>query len=287
MGSFFERRLSPELVAKLERGGDFAELIPAVIGANLDVHIREDSLHVYSGRSRVLNIERGVFGYSACIHEKYVVDVRLPSALNERGEYRYYKITRPFVEEYVQLMHKIKENAAKVGKPEGDVEHQMIRGSVGVGSPMVLVDRQVQVHGVSKRADMVGVMPLDSEWEEGRLVLVELKQGEDKTIPKAADQIHQYFGILTEAGKLREEVRKSYQDVVEQKRRLGILPDWVRFPRKVVEVGCLVVLHGYNKKSVYLDRLLAAIRQGHPPTWLVMLPEGFYVLPPQGKWKIL
>jgi hypothetical protein len=258
-----------------------------VVGAGLDVHIREEELHVYSGQSRVLSIARGGFGYDACIHSKFLVDISLPGSKNNSRDYRYFPVTREFVGEYLRQLKQIVTHAAKHGKDEGYAEHQMIRASIGTGSPMVLVDRQVQTHEHPGRADMVGLMPLAPGWDKGRLMLVELKEGQNSTIPKAAEQIHAYFGVLTSSGKLREEVRKSYQDVVEQKLRLKVLPDWMRFPKELEEVGCLVVLHGYNQKSVLADRLRASIRGAHPPTWLVLLPEWKYDLPAFDKWEEL
>jgi len=287
MEQSFGRRLSPELMALLEQGGEIDALVPAVANATLDVQIRENALHVYSGQSRVLSIERGGFGFIACIHHKFLVDVCLPGAESKRGEYRCYPMRNTFVAEYLRQLHPIVEHAAQYGKAEGAIEHQIIRGSVKAGAPMVVVDRQVQVHGRPGRADMVGVMQLDSEGHKGRLMLVELKHGLDNTIQTAAEQIHEYFNVLTDAGKLRDEVGTSYREVVEQKRRLGVLPDNMRWPKEIVEVGCLVVLHGYNRKSRLLDRLRASLRGGHPQTWLVVLPEWNCDLPSHDKWEVL
>ena len=195
---------------------------------------------------------------------------RVPAALAPAGDYRCFSATEQFTEAYTLQLPTILSNALRYAGPEAVVEQKMIRASHGSGSPVTFIDRQVQVHGVGKKADLVGLTA------EGQFVIAEAKQGLDNRIQHLMDQISEYYSVMAGPdGRLREEVARSYCKVVEQKQSLGLLPGNMRFPDDRMPVTCLLVLYGYNPRSKLLARLRRASAAHSLPVALVVSPVRF------------
>ena len=279
----FNRGLSDEFVTEL-MSGRLAPLLVTSANAGLDVQIRENYLSFYYDGLSVLALSEhaALPRYRARIHRKYLDGIVLPDALALAGDYRRFHATGQFVGAYTEHVPAILSTAQPYAGPEAVVEQMMIRASHGGASPVVFIDRQVQMHGVRKKADLVGLTA------EGQFVLTEMKRGLDNRIQHLMDQIREYHAVLAGSdGCLREEVARSYRKVVEQKQSLGLLPGSVRFSDSQVRVTCLLVLYGYNPRSELLTRLRQASAAHSIPVDLVMLPEGSYTLPPMAAWDRL
>jgi hypothetical protein len=268
--------LPDEFIAEL-RAGRFAPLLAASASVGLDVQVRENYLSFYHDGLSVLALSEHVASprYRARIHRKYLEDVSFPDALAPVGEYHRFNATERFTEAYTRHLPTVLSNSQPHAGKEAVVEQKMIRASHCGQSPVVFIDRQVQLHGVRKRADLVGLTA------EGQFAITEVKQGLDNRIQHLMAQIHEYYTILAgPEGRLREDVARSYRNVVAQKQSLGLLPGDLRFPDDRVQVTCLLVLYGYNPRSELLARLRQASVAHSLPTALVVVPEGHYTLPP-------
>lgn len=279
----FNRGLSDDLVAELQ-GGRFAQLLAASARVGLDVQLREDYVSFYHDGLSVLGLSKHVASprYRARIHRKYLEVISLPDALAPAGDYCCFSATEQFTEAYTQQLPTILSNALSYAGAEAVVEQKMIRASHGSGSPVTFIDRQVQVHGVRKKADLVGLTA------EGQFAVTEVKQGLDNRIQHLMDQIGEYYSVMAGPdGCLREDVVRSYRKVVEQKQSLGLLPGNILFPDDRMQVTCLLVLYGYNPRSELLARLRQAGADSSLPVALAMLPTGSFTLPPATAWERL
>lgn len=282
----FNRGLSPAFVHELESGG-LAGIVAETFRRDLDIQIREDYINVYHDGTSILKLaERKRLGeYRAFIHRKYLQDVALPDQLHGQKSYAEFAATRPFINDWLRKLPAIIRNAARYASEEAKVEQQIIAAGGEPSSPVIFIDRQVQVHGVRKRADLLA---LSSAAECSRLYLVELKRGLDNRIQLLIDQITNYYRIIADAeGRLRDEFLRSYQKVVQQKRRLGLLPESVSFPRNAPLVDCLLILYDYNARSKLLSRLQDAAADSRLKPYLVVMEKESFKLPPIEEWERL
>ncbi|HHN46126.1 MAG TPA: hypothetical protein ENN09_01675 [Planctomycetes bacterium] len=284
-GDFFSRGLSAKFIEKLLHGR-FAGLLQAVIAEGLDVQIRENYIDVYHRGLAVLKLAEHSRPpeYRATIHRKFLSGVQLPDVVpRASGNYLHFAAAEEFAKRYVEHLPRILSNAEQYAGTEATVEEDMIRASKTANSPVVFIDRQVQAHGIRKKADLLGVTAAAD-----RVVLVELKQGRDSRIQSLMGQIADYYHALTvPGGRLHEQVTDSCRRIVAQKKSLGLLPEHVMFPKTPPVVECLLVLYGYPLKSALLDRLRSAAGCNDFKTSLVLLPKGCCVLPPSSAWDVL
>ncbi len=232
----FNRGLSDEFITELLTG-NFAPLLAKSVSVGLDIQIREKYVGFYHDGLSVLALSEHAASprYRARIHRKYLEGTVLPDALTPVGNYRRFDATGQFVGAYTKHLPAILSNAQPYAGPEAVVEQKMIRASHGGASPVVFIDRQVQVHGVRKKADLVGLTAA------GQFAVTELKRGLDNRIQHLMDQIHEYHAVLAGPdGCLREEVARSYRKVVQQKQALGLLPRDNRLPDERAQVTCLL-----------------------------------------------
>jgi len=279
----FNRGLSDEFVAEL-LSGRFAGLLAESLRVGLDVQIREDYLNFYHDGLSVLALSEHTSSprHRGRIHRKYLDGIQLPCAMASAGDYRRFDATEQFVEPYIRCLPALLANAATYAGLEAIVEQRMIQASHTAGATVAFIDRQVQVHGVRKKADLVGLTAA------GQFAITEVKQGLDNRIQYLMDQIGEYYTVMAGPdGCLREEVARSYRRVAEQKQSLGLLPGNTRFPDDRMQMTCLLVLYGYNPRSELLARLRQASAAHSLPVALVVLPEGSYTLPPVAAWERL
>ncbi|MBN1629675.1 MAG: hypothetical protein JW990_07925 [Thermoleophilia bacterium] len=261
-------------------------MLRAVIDGGLDLQIREDYLDIYHRGLAVLKLarHRRPPEYRATIHHKFLKGVSLPARCSTgSSKYTTFSATDAFVADYMAHLPQVLENAREYSSPEAEVEERMIQDSYTAPSPVVFIDRQVQVHGVRKKADLLGVNRLT-----GAAVLTELKRDLDARIQHLMSQIADYHAVLVgRDGRLRREVADSYRLVTRQKKLLGLLPDAALLSDEAPVVECLLVLHRYNLKSKLLGRLKDSAQQSPLKTKLVLLPKDQYVLPPPEQWERL
>ena len=278
----FKRGLSDKFVRELQTGC-FSPLLATARAANLDVQIREHYLNFYQDGLSVLRLSEHAVKpfYLARIHWKYLEGISLPDPLRCDDDYRSFAASGQFIEGFLTHLHAIGRNAEKYARAEATVEQKIVRASQSPQSPIVFIDRQVQVHGIQKKADIVGLTGT------GQFVITELKQGLDNRIQELLTQIQHYYKTLCVGGFLHKEVAQSYRKVVLQKQTLGLLSGEVRPPDERYPVKCLIVLYAYNDRSRLLDRLRQAAKTCFLPVSLVRIPEGKYVLPPAAEWEQL
>ena len=285
----FKRGLSDEFLAELKHGR-FSALLKTVAERWLDVQLRERYVDVYAGGRRVLMLAETRFRerrYRASIHRKYLSGLALPDARSSSAgdPYAHFDASPDFVSAYVSSLDTVLGNAKAYATPEAALEEQMIRQSRCPSSPVLFIDRQVQVHGIRRRADLIGVT-IDPE-AAARVVLVELKQGLDNRIQHLMDQMSAYRKTVAPQGRLHCEVASSYRTVVAQKRELGLVPPAAAFPEGRPSVECLLVLADYNTKSKLLGRLRERARESSSGVKLILLEKDQYVLPPTDSWEAL
>ncbi len=285
----FSRGLSDGFLAEIN-AGRFSGVLHAAASRRLDVQIREHYLDIYADGCCVLKLEEGRSArgpYWASIHHKFLHGVSLADGqgARPRGSYRRFEASPHFIETYLRSLGAILENSGRYVKPEAALEEQMIGQSRCPSSPVLFVDRQVQVHGIRRRADLIGVTA-DPE-AAARVVLVELKQGLDNRIQHLVDQMSEYRQIIAPQGRLHCEVASSYRTVVAQKRELGLVPPAATFPGGRPSVDCLLVLANYNPKSRLLGRLRERARESSFGVKLILLEKDQYVLPSPESWEVL
>lgn len=224
--------------------------------------------------------------YEASVHGKYVEGLRLPDRRSSNaGPYACFAASRDFIAAYLSSLDLILSNASRYPKPEGQLEEKLIRCSLRDDSPVIFIDRQVQVHGVRSRADLIGIAA--SSDSQARVVLVELKQGPNNRIQYLANQMSSYREVFAPGGHLAADVAASYREVVAQKQELGILPAAACFPEGDPAVDCLLVLADYNPRSRLLGRLRERSRSSDFGMRLALLEPGTFILPPPESWEVL
>jgi len=149
---------------------------------------------------------------------------------------------------------------------------------------MLVIDRQIQVHGIRTRADVIGI----TRETEPRLIIGEVKVGLNNDIQKVLSQLDPYFQTLADHhGRLAQEAATVYERVLKQKQFLGVAPTDFQFPPCRPRVECLVILCDYKPRSELLAR---ARQEALNYAFLVHLaqPEGpDYCIPPVCDWEQL
>ena len=283
----FSRSLSAEFLAELV-GGLYAPLVSRTRTDDLDLQIRRDQVSIYHQRMLVLDLSRWKRPpeYRASIEGQYLHNVSLGRPLRTRKGYHQYDASAGFIEKYLGQLPLILANARKHSYPEGIVEHAIVAANRTESSSVIPIDRQVQVPGDEDRAraDLVGLAGPDHD----RFAIIELKQGLNPDIPELNTQIAKYHRALTSPeGTLRSDIHQAYRKVIEQKQKLGYLPEGLDLPSRRVPVECRLVLYDYNPKSTLLPILRTAAKDFPLRVLLAMLQKGQFVLPPEEEWEVL
>ena len=281
----FARGLADEFVSELS-AGCLEQLIRTALSRQLDIQIREHNIDIYACGRCVMNLahsrQRGV--YKAKIHSKYLNGVHWPVLLDTGSDnYCRFAFDAALMGSYIASIDQIIANAIALAEPEATIEERLIQASHHPESPLIFFDRQVQLHGVQKRMDMIGL----ALHPEAKIILAELKQGLDNRIQKLMDQISSYYDLIAPDGHLREDVFESYSNVIEQKKELGLMPPEISMPKDRPAVECLIVLYDYNARSELLGRLVDAAKQHTLPVRLVSLLNDQFAMPPMPDWRIL
>lgn len=285
--SAFSRGLDQRFLHEL-KCGMFAPVLEAVNLLDCDVQIREGYLDVYSKGRCILSLahSQSQDRYRARIHHKYLLATPLQGLTTVTSDnYVRMAANAEFTDWYLNNLNLIWTNAGLTAKDEATVEESMIRLSYLLESPVVFIDRQVQLHGVRLRMDLLGI-----ELNDGfgpKVLLTEVKQGLDNRIQDLVKQTGEYFNLIAPDGFLRDDVSRSYQLVLEQKRDLGLLKSKIQIPGDQLSVECLLVLYDYNDRSQLLDRLRHKAKDCSLPLWLVRLPKGSFAIPSRHDWEAL
>lgn len=278
------RGLSSAFVDSLLRGA-LTPILDATKAHSLDLQIRECYINLYGRGLSLLKLSHQANGsYRAEIHAKFLEGVELPGERRRSGCYVAFDAGGEFAKRYQEAVGAISTNASPYAADEASAEQVLVRNSLSPDAPLAIIDRQLQLHGIPKRADVLGL----TREPEPRFIIGEVKCGLNSDIQDIPAQLEPYYRMLTEAdGRLTQNATDVYYRVVEQKLLLGVLPADVRFPAERPLVECLAILCDYNPRSRLLGRARTAAGACGLPIHLVQ-PEGpGYSVPPLDQWESL
>lgn len=267
------------------RDGMLSPLLKAAIQHGLDLQIREDYINLYYYGLSAIKVMRPIRGgsYSATVHVKYLAGTALPQETGRNDRYAAFDVGPSFVDEYVHQLAAITANADSYRTREADAEQRLVRDSLMPESPVCFLDRQVQVHGVRKRADVIGITR-DGEC----LLLGEIKVGLNNDIQRLPWQLDSYYKVLADGdGRVRQQIAGAYRNVIAQKQTLGTLPPHVAFPVEDPRVECIVILRDYNSRSRLLDRTRDRAKNCGFVIWVVKPAGSDHGIPDRSKWERL
>jgi hypothetical protein len=282
----FRRGISPSFVADFQ-AGLLVPLLKAAVHQELDLQIREEYINLYYHGCSVIKLsrtKREVGTYKTEIHVKYLTGVTLPDERSRSKEYATFDVSPAFVDAYVLNLPSIMVNARGFKKREGEAEQMLVRNSLLPSSSMILIDRQVQVHDIKDKADVIGI----TYEAEPRLIIGEVKVGLNNGIQSIPDQLEKYYSNLAGAdGRLNQNVDAAYRNVVEQKKALGVLPQNIVYPNERPRVECLAILCDYNEQSRLLGRARELAKNKSFPLWVATPVGPKFRVPEIAKWERL
>jgi hypothetical protein len=236
---------------------------------DLDVRLRADEVHVYADGSRLAGIKRLRGVLMLQVNRKYVagspVDALSPASTS--GNYLRYQIDDAFASIWNEALGTLIATARSVHRnPEGVVEAQVERAN-RYGPAFYVIDRQVQIPGLSGRLDVLGIAPaLNGAGHV--LIALEIKNALDNRIQRVGAQVCRYVDTLTSGiGHATGEMIDSYAMALTQLRALGrVVPDsnWVVGE---MSVAGAILLANYNVHSKLLSRAQATATP-FPVTWV-------------------
>lgn len=279
----FRRGLTRFFVDDL-RGGLLHPLLKAALLHELDLQIRDEYISLYYQGLSVLKLMRMSRDgkYRAKVHLKYLGGMRLSGERSRDNRYVEFDATSPFIDDYAQRLAGLTANAAKHRTDERDAEQSLVRSTLNPDSPITILDRQVQVHGIRKRADIIGI----TRDAEPRLILGEVKAGLNNDIQHLLSQLRPYYDVLAGTnGRLKEEIACAYRNVVMQKQQLGVLPQHVAFPSGSPHVECLVILCDYCSRSQLFDRAREQAKKCGLVIWVIKPAGPDYRVPDRATWE--
>lgn len=278
------RGLSDEFLSSLQ-SGSMAPIICAAKTYGLDLQIREDYINLYHRGLSLLKLTHSRRGsYRAEINLKFLPGVQLPGEIRRGACYATFDADDLFARQYSTSVAAVSANADRHVGSERSAEQSLVRGSLHAGSAVVIIDRQVQLHGLRKCADVIGITRED----EPRLIIGELKYGLDRRIPRISEQLGHYYRMLTDPdGRLAQNVADVYRRVIEQKCRLHVLPGDVSFPARSPRVECLAILCDYSPRRPLLEEARAAAEGCGFAVRLVQPTGPDYEVPPVDEWEKL
>lgn len=275
----FNRGLSQQLLDDL-REGPSSIILAACIERGLDVRLRDNYVNVYF-RGRSVACLRGRRGRPVLleVHNKYLDGGVIGPRRGRSGEYYCaFDVDAGLAEAYAGNIDGLVDRArAFVGAEEG-VEESLLRANGGT-SAVFCFDRQVQVPGIRRRLDLMGLRT-----DGSAMVAIEVKRYPDPRIQDVPSQLHGYLETFDpDDNGLRADVADSYRTVCRQLRELGLpAPD----PAMVAEgmpVEGLVVLADNNARSQLLPRAHAQAQGLDRPIWL-WEPREAFAIPAKAEW---
>ena len=262
--------------------GPVATVFRACVDAGLDVRLRADAVNLYfQGRSMAKIVGRSRVQHKLEIHHKYMAGPRIGEFASRRnGSYMVFDIDTGFADAYAEELSTLIRRACKHVKHEENVELQLLQQNGG-SAEVACFDRQIQVPGIRRKLDIVGVTSTGTPV----LVAVEVKCYYDRRIQCVSEQLHEYLKILdpVRAG-LREDIAASYRTVCSQLRQLGMpAPD----PQRItagMPVSGLAVVCGYKPRSQLLPRAHQRATELKRPIHLWQPKSDDCAIPPPSGW---
>lgn len=280
MRRLFRRGLSDRLLGDL-RDGPCATVFCACVDAGLDVRLRPGYLNLYfRGRSMARIVGRRHGPHKLWIHAKYAAGCIGGFAGQPRGSYLVFDVDAGFAKAYTTELRSLIRRAAEHVGHEENVELDLLRHNAA-SAEVFCFDRQVQMPGIRRRLDVVGL----TAGRAPALVAIEVKRHPDNRIQSAPQQLHDYMEIFDRRGEgLRCDVAESYRRVCTQLRRLGLpAPEPSRITPRMPVTGLLVVSH-YNCRSRLLSRAHAMAARLERPVYLWQPRHREFVIPAPERW---
>jgi len=255
-GGVFARGLGDELLREL-RDGVARPVVAASVANGLDLRLREGYVNVYdAGRSLARIARRRDGAVTLTIHRKYLFRTELPASGGVlRGDYVEFLLDAALAAAWMAALPALRRRAEGCRGKEEEVEEAFLRAN-HPGSPLVVIDRQVQIPGVQRRLDVAAVAETDDGGHA--FVAVELKQGLDNRIQQVPLQTLEYVTMLDPQGSgLRADVARAYRVVADQLRALGFPAPAPESVEPGMPVVGLIVLVNYDGRSRLLGRAAA------------------------------
>ena len=281
MNGKFKRGLSSALLQDLLHG-PCATVLRTCLDAGLDVRLRANYLNVYFlGRSLARIRGRRRPPSTLEIHHKYVDADRIGGCAGRRiRDYCVFDVDTALADVYAANLDVMIDRARVHAGREEDVETRLLQRNDGTGA-VCCFDRQIQVPGIRRRLDLVGILAADVP----AFVVIEVKRNRDNSIQEVPRQLQQYLEILDPKMEgLRSDVARSYRTVCGQLRTLGLpAPDPARIVEAMPVIG-LVVVSDYNPRSVLLARAHELASTLDRPINLWKTDDGGLRIPGPGRW---
>ena len=165
------------------------------------------------------------------------------------------------------IIYKIVEHK-KGGISEGvsELNHFLDNRFIGKNGILV-IDRQIVYPGIREsRVDLLGLKRLRKDSNLFTFVIIELKNKNNVEIAQVCSQTAKYIDLIYDNKKIYESFRSTYQNVVEQKKKLRLLrridcqiAPWDKISKK--DILGLIVLDNFNikgdlKKNGLLERAI-------------------------------
>lgn len=278
----FIRVLDDEQLATVQSGVS-PQLIAALVGAEMDVHIRDGSVVAYWGGMAVMTLgQHPKLGYVAMIPRKVAEKCELPERAGVKGQLACYRVEEDLLSAVNERLAQIKELVEAADTRGGPMYHKFMRSNPGTSGVLPL-DRQVHLPGLRSKLGGVGV---EREGEQ-RFLLVDLRYGSGADVSKAPISSESFYRAVTdEAGNLNEEIGSEYRRMLEQRVSLG-LPS---LPVDTVQVGMPVaslIALAHCRSETVRERLHDAAEKARFPLFLCEFPGSDARIPKQSLWKEL
>jgi len=249
------------------------------VDPDINIQIRSDSINVYSKMGNLLNISLRKNKVCCEIHYKYLIANKKPeyvSIVPLGGQLLVNEKFRcPHIQDVLKDLKTIKQNIAIYAGEEKAIQSRIVEKN-----KETIIDVEAEFSrknvpdgdgGDNARIDLVN---FDKNLK--KIVFVELKQAFDPRLYNGEinEQIEKYYKF---ALKHKDQIINAYQNVINTKKKLGIIKD-TSFLAKArilaIEPRPLLVIAGYNQK--FIDSLKGTIEKNIDPAKKAKHLAGLY-----------
>ncbi len=246
---------------------------------DINIQLRSDSINVYSKMGSLLNISLQQNKVCCEIHYKYLIANKKPeyvSIVPLGGQLLVNEKFRcPHIQDVLKDLKTIKQNIAIYAGEEKAIQSRIVEKN-----KETIIDVEAEFSrknvpdgdgGDNARIDLVN---FDKNLK--KIVFVELKQAFDPRLYNGEinEQIEKYYKF---ALKHKDQIINAYQNVINTKKKLGIIKD-TSFLAKArilaIEPRPLLVIAGYNQK--FIDSLKGTIEKNIDPAKKAKHLAGLY-----------
>lgn len=260
MTNFIERYFSDRILDNIKR--DFEFLIQKVNKSNqeYDLQIRKNYFNLYYRGNSIAKVEcngkEPSHEYKITIHNKFINENKYIIKPKTQGKHKVFMIPPEQLESFFssENLQAICARVKEVRFKEELVIEQMIIADNPPTKNLIIIDRQVIMHGSKPRIDLLALQRTDNE--RYRFVILEVKLGNNPELKrKVINQTKKYIELIR--GNF-ETFKKCYQTNYKQKKELGLfedkeLSDTIEI---VDDTKCVIIISGYlGIAQNYINRL--------------------------------